>query len=56
MKWYYKSLKMFWDGGDFPSGPMVKNSPVNAGDMGSIPDPGRFLVASRATKPECHTY
>ena len=46
---------MYW-GGDLPSGPMVKNSPVNAGDTGSIPDPGRFLVAYRATKPECHEY
>ena len=23
--------------GDFPSGPVVKNSPCNAGDSGSIP-------------------
>ena len=55
MKWYYKSLKMFWDGGDFPSGPMVKNSPVNAGDMGSIPDPGRFHLCG-AAKPEGYNY
>ena len=26
---------------DFPGGPVVKNLPVNAGDMGSIPGPGR---------------
>ena len=26
---------------DFPSGTVVKNPPANAGDMGSIPDPGR---------------
>ena len=26
----------------FPGGSVVKNLPVNAGDMGSIPDPGRF--------------
>ena len=25
-----------------PSGPVVKNPPANAGDMGSIPGPGRF--------------
>ena len=25
----------------FPGGPVVKNPPVSAGDMGSIPDPGR---------------
>ena len=27
---------------DFPGGPVVKNPPVNAGDMGSIPDLRRF--------------
>ena len=27
--------------GDFPGGPVVKNLPANAGDMGSIPGPGR---------------
>ena len=26
---------------DFPGGPMVKNSPANAGDMDLIPDRGR---------------
>ena len=26
----------------FPGGSMVKNPPANAGDMGSIPDLGRF--------------
>ena len=26
---------------DFPGGSVVKNLPVNAGDMGSIPDPER---------------
>ena len=25
----------------FPGGPVVKNLPANAGDTGSIPDPGR---------------
>ena len=25
----------------FPSGSVVKNPPANAGDMGSIPEPGR---------------
>ena len=28
----------------FPGGSVVKNSPANAGDMGSIPDPGRSHV------------
>ena len=27
---------------DFPGGPVVKNLPANAGDMGSIPGLGRF--------------
>ena len=27
---------------DFPGGPVVKNTSANAGDMGSIPGPGRF--------------
>ena len=30
--------------GDFPGGTMVKNPPANAGDMGSIPDPGRSHI------------
>ena len=28
--------------GDFPGGTGDKNLPANAGDMGSIPGPGRF--------------
>ena len=27
---------------DLPGGPVVKNLPANAEDMGSIPGPGRF--------------
>ena len=27
---------------EFPGGPMVKNLPANAGDMGLIPGAGRF--------------
>ena len=27
---------------DFPGGPVAKNPPANAGNMGSIPGPGRF--------------
>ena len=30
--------------GDFPGGAVVKNSPANAGDMGSIPGPGRSYM------------
>ena len=40
---------------DFPGGPGVKNLPANAGDMGSIPDPGRFdmrlRLSTATTKP-----
>ena len=36
---FYKTLMYT---GDVPGGPMVKNPPANAGDMGSIPGPGRF--------------
>ena len=29
-------------GKDFPAGPVVETLPASAGDMGSIPGPGRF--------------
>ena len=29
---------------DFPGDPVVKNPPANAGNTGSIPDPGRFYM------------
>ena len=29
---------------DLPGYLVIKNLPVNAGDMGSIPDPGRFHI------------
>ena len=35
-----KSVKKA-ENGDFPSGPVVKNPPANAGDTGSSPGPGR---------------
>ena len=34
----------------FPGGSVVKNLSANAGDMGSVPDPGRFHMPP-ATKP-----
>ena len=41
---------------DFPGGPVVKNLPCNAGDMGSIPGPGRSHMmqgnGARALEPE----
>ena len=43
---------MVWD---FPRGTAVKNPPDNAGDMRSIPGPGRSHMPG-ATKPMCHNY
>ena len=42
--------------GDFPGGPMVKNPPTSAGDLGSIPDPGRphRLRVELPGKPTSH--
>ena len=33
----------------FPGGSVVKNPPTNAGDVGSIPGPGRSLEEEMAT-------
>ena len=30
---------------EFPGGPLVGSQLVNPGDMGSIPDPGRFHMS-----------
>ena len=38
----------------FPGGPVVENPPANAGDMGSIPDPGRFHTSQDNLSP-CNT-
>ena len=35
----------------FPSGSVVKNLPANAGDTGSVPDPGRFPHATEQLSP-----
>ena len=40
----------------FPSGSVVKNSPANAGDTGSIPGPRRSHVPRGATKPVLRNY
>ena len=40
---------------DFPSGPVVKNPPANAGDTGLIPGPGRSLMP-QSDMPMCHNY
>ena len=37
----------------FPGGSMVKNPPVNAGDMGSIPDLGRFPGEGSGNPLQC---
>ena len=39
----------------FPGGSVVKNAPANAGDMGSIPGPGRSHMPG-AAKLACHSY
>ena len=43
---------------DVPGGPVVKNSPANAGDTGLIAGSGRFhmLRANWLTKPVSHIY
>ena len=39
----------------FTGGPVVKNPPASAGDMGSIPGPGRFHM-HEAAKSVCQNY
>ena len=38
----------------FPGGSVTKNPAANAGDTGSIPDPGGSNLG--ATKPVCHNF
>ena len=40
---------------DFPSGPVVKNPPANAGDTGLISGPGNSLML-QSDIPVCHNY
>ena len=41
----------------FPGGPVVKNPPSNAGDVGSIPGWGTKIPhAAEKLKPACHNY
>ena len=49
---YGRNLKI---GRCFPGGSVVKNLLVNAGDTGSIPDPGRSYMA-RNNQPTCCNY
>ena len=45
-------------GRDFPTGPVVKTLPCNAGDVDLIPGRGTKVSHARhgATKPMCHNY
>ena len=36
---------------DFPGGPMVKNPPTSAGNMGSVPGLGRFHMPAGQLSP-----
>ena len=42
---------------DFPGGPVAKNLPANAWDMGSIPGSGKIQITRhRGTKPTLPNY
>jgi len=49
---------------DFPGGPVVKNLPCNAGDLGSIPGGGikiphavgQLNPCTETTEPMCHNW
>ena len=43
-------------GKDFYGGPMVKNLPASAGDMGLIPGIWKDATCQEATKPVGHNY
>ena len=38
----YREMSFKNEGEDFPGGPEVRNLPASAGNMGSIPGPGRL--------------
>ena len=42
---YYRICSKEDEKRDLPGGPVVKNPPANAGDMGLIPGLGRFHMA-----------
>ena len=52
-----RRLPVTWKGirGAFPGGAVNSNPPANAGDVGSIPGPGRLHIC-RATKSVHHSY
>ena len=41
---------------DFPAGPVVKNPPANAGDMGSTSGPGRSHMSQGNKAQQSHNY
>ena len=48
LQWIYEFLKYIKKKiQGFPVGSVDKNVPVNAGDMGSVPGPGRFHMQGR---------
>ena len=51
-----KTLIKFGIDGDFPGGPLVKNPPAHAGDIGSVLAPGTRIPHARATKPKGYNY
>ena len=51
--WVYFHFK--WSNEGFPSDSVVKNLPVNAGDMGSS-RAGKNPTCYGATKPDCRDY
>ena len=56
IKIFFKNLKYR----NFPGGPVVKNPPSNAGDVGSIPGQGTKIphasgqLSPHALEPACH--
>ena len=40
-------------GGNFPGGPVVKNLPCNAGDLGLNPGQGTKIPHARGKQPTC---
>jgi hypothetical protein len=48
-------VKIFKNFRDFSGGPVDKNLPANAGDVGSVPGLGGFYL-HRADKPVHHNY
>ena len=50
---HFKKNTYSWD---FPGGAVGKNLPANAGDMGSVPGPGRFHMSRSNEACVSHNY